>query len=317
MGDSSVIPPSMDSPIRQWASKRRYRVTFRFALHCNKKSQSVRLNRVRMAIGGRVRTFGLVGNRSKLGSRSVPKARIETQPESLPFDRQSTVQKCPRIGCLLDRKVRPEGPQPCRHGCRRAQSSTGSDRPLAKTRPAPILRAMDGKKEQGAGYAEPTTLSCGSVPAPCPTLPLAGVAGSPKAGRSAAASSSPTSTPVPIPRRTRGQGRTTVVPVRLTPEERDGLAAYAACHNNTVSGVLASIARQIVRGGGEQIAILATPSPELRELATALSRIGVSLNTIARHANLGHHVSGAVVEGLALEVREVALNLRDQVLPWV
>lgn len=124
-------------------------------------------------------------------------------------------------------------------------------------------------------------------------------------------------TPVSIPRRSRGQGRTTVVPVRLTPAERDSLTAYAALHGSSVSTVLATLGRQVTQGGGDQVAVLAEPSPALRELTTALSRIGVSLNRLAREANRGHEVSEAEVQGLALDVRGLVLTLRDQVLPWV
>ena len=124
-------------------------------------------------------------------------------------------------------------------------------------------------------------------------------------------------TPAPIPRRTRGQGRTAVVPVRLTPQERDSLAGYAKRHGSSVSTVLATLGRQVVRGGGDQVAVLAEPSPSLRELTTALSRIGVSLNQLARHANRGDRISMDTVEQVALEVRESVLRLRDDVLPWV
>ena len=129
---------------------------------------------------------------------------------------------------------------------------------------------------------------------------------------------SPTSTtPVPIPRRTRGKGRTTVVPVRLTPAERDSLAAYAERHGSSLSTVLSTLGRQVARGGGDQVAILAGPSPALSELATSLHRIGVSLNQIARRANQGGKFAGETVELLALEVRDIVQTLRDEVIPWV
>ena len=124
-------------------------------------------------------------------------------------------------------------------------------------------------------------------------------------------------TPVAIPRRTRGKGRTTVVPVRLTPAERDSLATYAERHGSSLSTVLGTLGRQVARGGGDQVAILAEPSPALGELATSLHRIGVSLNQIARRANQGGKFAGETVELLALEVRDIVQTLRDEVIPWV
>ena len=123
-------------------------------------------------------------------------------------------------------------------------------------------------------------------------------------------------TPVPIPRRTRGQGRTTVVPVRLTPAERDSLAGYAERHGSSVSTVLATLGRQVVRGGGDQVAVLAEPVPELPELTTTLGRLSVSLNQLRQHAARGNRISGTSVEQLAEEVRDSVRRLHEEVQRW-
>ncbi len=128
--------------------------------------------------------------------------------------------------------------------------------------------------------------------------------------------SSPSITPLAIPRRTRGQGRTTVVPVRLLPADRDRIQAYAERHGSTVSTVLSALGGQLAQGGGSLVA-LAEPSPELRELTMALSRIANSLNQLAKRANQGGLVRGDGVADLAEEARNIVLHLRAEVLPWV
>jgi len=105
--------------------------------------------------------------------------------------------------------------------------------------------------------------------------------------------------------------------VRLTPQERDSLARYARQHGSSLSAVLATLGRQVVLGGGDQVAVLAERSPDLKKLSTSLHRIGVSLNQLAHHANRGDRVSLGTVEQTAMEVRELVLQLREDVLPWV
>ena len=119
--------------------------------------------------------------------------------------------------------------------------------------------------------------------------------------------------PIPIPQRTRNEDRSAVVSVRLRPEERAAVAALAARHDASLSGLLASLGSPVASGGGEQIAILHEASPVLRELAFALSRVGNNLNQIARSL----HTSGdpEVLCDL-VELRELLNRLRTEVLSW-
>lgn len=96
----------------------------------------------------------------------------------------------------------------------------------------------------------------------------------------------PTATPAaPIPRRTRGLGRTCVVPVRLAPDDRDALAAWAASHDTTVSTVLGTLGAQLARGGGDRVTVLDPTA--WRQLAIQLARLGNNLNQLVKQANRG------------------------------
>ena len=120
--------------------------------------------------------------------------------------------------------------------------------------------------------------------------------------------------PVPIPQRTRNEGRSAVVSVRLRPEERAALVAFSARHKASLSGFLAYLGGQVASGGGKQVAILREASPVFREIAFALSRVGNNLNQIARSLHIGGDPE--VLRELA-ELRNLLNHLRAEVLPWV
>lgn len=126
---------------------------------------------------------------------------------------------------------------------------------------------------------------------------------------------SPTPHPVPIPRRTRGQGRTVVVPVRMLPATRDALAVYAAKHESSVSTVLAALGNQVAQGGGDLVVVLAEPSPVFKTIAHQLARIGSNLRqlTVATQAGL---VVDSTAEDLD-DLRQQVAALRREVASWV
>jgi hypothetical protein len=105
--------------------------------------------------------------------------------------------------------------------------------------------------------------------------------------------------------------------VRLTPAERDSLTRYAKRHSSSLSTVLATLGRQLARGGGDQVAVMAEPSGELRELVVMLGRVAGSLNQLALKANMGGVVKGEKVGDLANEAHSIALTLWKEVLPWI
>lgn len=119
--------------------------------------------------------------------------------------------------------------------------------------------------------------------------------------------------PIPIPQRTRNEGRSAVVSVRLRPEERAALISFAARHDASLSGLLATLGLQVASGGGEQVAILCEASPAFREIAFALSRVGNNLNQIAKSLHTGGDPE--VLSDL-VELRELLNRLRTEVLSW-
>lgn len=95
----------------------------------------------------------------------------------------------------------------------------------------------------------------------------------------------PATPPAPIPRRTRGLGRSCVVPVRLAPDDRDALVAWATEHGTTISTVLGTLGSQLARGGGDRVTVL---DPTVwRSLAVQLTRLGGNLNQLVRLAHRG------------------------------
>lgn len=115
---------------------------------------------------------------------------------------------------------------------------------------------------------------------------------------------SPKPIPLVIPRRRRGDGRTIVRHVRLTPEVDGALAAFASRHESTVSTVLSAIARQVAHGDGNLVVVLAEPSPMIRAMAHQLARIGNNLNQIAHELNSGRAVDPT------FDLHELRMHLR-------
>lgn len=120
--------------------------------------------------------------------------------------------------------------------------------------------------------------------------------------------------PACIPKRTHGQRRGAVVPVRFTDDDRDALAMFAAKHGASLSGLLSSIGHQLALGGGDQVAVLAEPAPVFREIAHTLTRLSGTLYNLSRMAAGGKVVSPAAE---LEQLREQVRALKAEVRPWV
>jgi hypothetical protein len=102
-------------------------------------------------------------------------------------------------------------------------------------------------------------------------------------------------------RKPEGAARDAVVPVRLTPFERDELAEIAEQRNTTLSGLLRTLAL------GRS---LPAPKPQKIDADTylELGRIGNNLNQIARAMNAVHTMPP--LEKLAEEVESLRVLLK-------
>ena len=106
----------------------------------------------------------------------------------------------------------------------------------------------------------------------------------------------PQNTPERKRRKPEGEAREAVIPVRMTPAERDELAAIAEERNTSLSGLLRALA-------------LSRPLPRAKppkldaDAYLELSRIGNNLNQIARQLNAAHLVPP--YEDMAAQVKDL------------